>query len=105
MLWLKVAMGITWEHAMGIFETEIVSEGKDIINNKQVSIGTTNPAKWVSCARYMGQLSPLYYTINLSLIPNPKGSINLTLKIGSTNPLLPRDATTHRSKHTHKHSV
>ena len=42
---------------MEIFETGVVSEGKDIIKNKQMSIGTTNPAKWVSCARYMGQLS------------------------------------------------
>ena len=31
--------------------------------------------------------APIYQTINHCLIPNPRGSINLTLKIGSTNPL------------------
>ena len=42
---------------MGILEIGVVSEGNNIIKNQQVSNGTTNPAKWVSCARYMGQLS------------------------------------------------
>ena len=44
---------------MGILGTGVVSEGKDIIKSQQVSNGTTNPAKWVSCARYMGQLSQM----------------------------------------------
>ena len=42
---------------VGMLEIGNVREKKDIIKNQQVSNGTTNPPKWVSCARYMGQLS------------------------------------------------
>ena len=46
-----------------------------------------------SCTSPVSNIPPsdatLYQTINLCLIPNPRGSINLTLKISSTNPLLP----------------
>ena len=50
----------------GILETGVVSEGKDIIKNHQVSNGTTNPAKWVSCAWYMGQLSHMLLSYSIS---------------------------------------
>ena len=39
-----ISRGITWVHVMGILETGVVSEGKNIIKNQQVSNGTTNPA-------------------------------------------------------------
>ena len=38
-----------------MLETGDVRENRDIIKNQQVSNGTTNPAKWVSCARYIYQ--------------------------------------------------
>ena len=40
---------------MEILETGVVSEGKDIIKHQQVSNGTTNPAKWVSCVAALSQ--------------------------------------------------
>ena len=46
-----------------ILETVVVSEGKDIIKNQQVSNGISNPAKCVSCAWYMGQLCQVHGSV------------------------------------------
>ena len=42
-------------YVMGILDTGVVSERKDITKHQQVSNGITNPSEWVSCARGMGQ--------------------------------------------------
>ena len=63
-----------------MLETADVRENRDIIKNQQVSNGTTNPAKWVSCARYMGQLSHMLPSAKVSCIAQKtKVGLGLTL--------------------------